>query len=205
MKTNTFVVATKDDMLDLPAITGDICICIHKDGNEIFVLNGTNPANYDDWEYLKEHFNHLYERRCYRDISIKEQLKLYIEFLYKILPTYHDYEEWIPICIECLEFALCNVELLTEKPELYRDTLSTLHLLYSWIVDNRAWAYIELRQKFRKIYSPKEVGTALKELANRLSNQNKNNEYLVSFKDINGNFKSIEQVLSELSEQWNNL
>ena len=104
------------------------------------------------------------------DIIIKEEINLYIEFLSK-LPTNYEFEEWIPTCIECLQFALDNEQLLNEKPELYQDTLSTLYLLYTWIKDSKEWAYIELRQKFKKRYSPKEIGKALKEISIRLSNQ----------------------------------
>jgi hypothetical protein len=142
------------------------------------------------------------------DITIKEKINLYIEFLSNILPTNNDYEIWIPTCIECLQFALDNEELLNEKPELYQDTLQTLYLLYSCIIKGEEWAYIELRQKFRKIYSPKEVGKALKEFSNRLSKQKEGlypSDCLIDFKDHNGNLKSVYQILSELSEQFKNI
>jgi hypothetical protein len=142
------------------------------------------------------------------DITIKEKISLYIDFLSYILPTNNDYEVWIPTCIECLQFALDNEKLLNEKPELYQDTLNTLYLLYSCIVKNEEWAYIELRQKFRKIYSPKEVGKALKEFSIRLSKKKEElytNNCLIDFKDNNGDFKSVEQILSELSIQFNNI
>ena len=141
------------------------------------------------------------------DITIKEIINSYIEFLSK-LTTNYDSKEWIPNCIECLQFALDNEKLLAEKPELYQDTLSTLSLLYSWIIDNEEWAYIELRQKFRNYYSPEEVGKSLKQILTRLNNQRESHIYnsldnsLIDFKDINGNFKSVNQILTELSEQF---
>jgi hypothetical protein len=142
------------------------------------------------------------------DIVVKKQINIFIDLLSKTSQDNYDFKEWIPNCIECLQFTLDNEELLNEKTGLYRDTLSTLSLLYSWIIEDKEWAYIELRQKFRKIYSPKEVGAALKEVVNRL---NKQNEYLyadnslINFKDNDGNFKSLEQILSELSQQWKSL
>lgn len=139
------------------------------------------------------------------DAIAKEQINIYIKLLSEVLQDNYDFKEWIPNCIECLQFALDNEELLNEKPELYQDTLSTLSLLYSWIIDNAEWAYIVLRQKFRIIYSPEEVGSALKVLVNRLSKQKEElytSDYLINFKDGDGNFKSVAQVFNELSEEW---
>lgn len=140
------------------------------------------------------------------DAVAKEQINIYIKLLSEVSQDNYDFKEWIPNCIECLQFALDNEELLSEKPELYQDTLSTLSLLYSWIIENAKWAHIVLRQKFRTIYSPKEVGGALKEVANRLNKQKEElytSDYLVNFKDGDGNLKSVEQIFTELSEQWN--
>ena len=140
------------------------------------------------------------------DAVAKEQINIYIKLLSEVSQDNYDFKEWIPNCIECLQFALDNEELLSEKPELYQDTLSTLSLLYSWIIENAKWAYIILRQKFRTIYSPKEVGGALKDVANRLNKQKEElytSDYLVNFKDGDGNLKSVEQIFTELSEQWN--
>lgn len=140
------------------------------------------------------------------DAVAKEQINIYIKLLSEVSQDNYDFKEWIPNCIECLQFALDNEELLSEKPELYQDTLSTLSLLYSWIIENAKWAYIVLRQKFRTIYSPKEVRGALKDVANRLNKQKEElytSDYLVNFKDGDGNLKSVEQIFTELSEQWN--
>jgi hypothetical protein len=140
------------------------------------------------------------------DAVAKEQINIYIKLLSEVSQDNYDFKEWIPNCIECLQFALDNEELLSEKSELYQDTLSTLSLLYSWIIENAKWAYIILRQKFRTIYSPKEVGGALKDVANRLNKQKEElytSDYLVNFKDGDGNLKSVEQIFTELSEQWN--
>ena len=146
---------------------------------------------------------------------MKKIIGNYIEFLSKILPTNYEFESWIPTCIECLQFAVDNEQLLNEKPELYQDTLSTLHLLYSWIIDDKGWAYIELREKFKKRYSPEEVGKALKCLLTKLQ-QNKCVEESQplehKLKNININlincetqgYKTPYEVLNELSEVWNN-
>ena len=144
--------------------------------------------------------------------DIKQQVNLYIEFLNSILPdnpkTISDYEllNWIPNCIECLHFALDNDQLLKDKPSLYNDTTSTLSLLYLWIVEGHEYAYIELSQKFKKICTPEEIGNAFKILSDRIKEANKEDETLrpdyVSFKDDNGNFKPIEQILKECHDIW---
>lgn len=135
--------------------------------------------------------------------KIKEQIIAYIDLLSLISAANHEYEIWIPTCIECLQFALDNEQLLNEKPELYSDTLSTLSLLYKWIVEEKEWAYIELREKFKKRYSPEEVGKSFKVILERM-NTIKENEAnnLANFKNEEGNFKSMMQILNELSEQF---
>ena len=117
-----------------------------------------------------------------------------------------DYElnSWIPTCIECLNFALNNEQLLNEKPELYKDTLSTLSLLYSWIVENKEWAYIELRQKFRRVSTPEEVGNAFKLLFDKFNKKkNQTTQIATEFRENNGYYKSTYRVLNELSDMWN--
>lgn len=145
------------------------------------------------------------------DNDIKNLLKQYIKLLSETLETSDkltkiEFQAWIPNCIECLQFALDNEQLLIEKPSLYEDTLATLSLLYKWIFEETQWAYIELYRKFRTIYSGAEVGNALKALFNKL-NENKikepENNCLVDYKDGGGNLKSVHQVCAELSEQWN--
>lgn len=107
--------------------------------------------------------------------EIKQQVKSYIKLLNITLsdnPKHFELSDWIPNCIECLQFALDNEELLIEKPSLYADTLSTISLLYSWTVENESWAYIELRQKFRSIATPEQMGKALKIMCKRLKEAN---------------------------------
>ena len=142
------------------------------------------------------------------DINIKDSIKKYIDLLSDVLETETEFETWMPNCIECLNFALDNEQLLIEKPKLYEDTLSTLSLLYKWIIEKESWAYIELYQKFRKIYTGAEIGEAFKVLSNRI-NENKIREStkesensLISYTDNNGNFKAVDQILNELSQQW---
>lgn len=144
--------------------------------------------------------------------KLKEQISIYIEILSKISSNNHEFEIWIPTCIECLQFALDNEQLLNEKPELYSDTLRSLNLLYKWIVEEKEWAYIELREKFKKRYTPEEVGNSFKIILERMrsANENEVNEAnkvndFVNFKDEEGNFKSTVQILSELSEQFKRL
>jgi hypothetical protein len=103
--------------------------------------------------------------------NIKQQIEAYIKLLNITLsdnPKHYELSDWIPNCIECLQFALDNEELLVEKPSLYADMLSTMSLLYSWIVEDESWAYIELRQKFRTVYTPKQMGNALKIMCERM-------------------------------------
>jgi len=147
--------------------------------------------------------------------NIKQQINLYIEFLNSILPTdpktSNDYElqNWIPNCIECLKFALDNDQLLKDKPSLYDDIISTLSLLYLWLVEGHEYAYIELSQKFKKICTPEEIGNAFKILSDRIKEANKEDETLrpdyISFKDNNGNFKSMEQILKECHDIWDTM
>ena len=108
--------------------------------------------------------------------EFKQQISLYINLLNKTLPEntntleFHELNHWIPNCIECLQFALDNEELLKDKPSLFNDTVETVHLLYAWITNQSSgdYAYIILRKKFGKIYSPEEVGKALSKLVERL-------------------------------------
>ena len=141
--------------------------------------------------------------------KIKEQITVFIELLSLALPSNYEYGVWIPTCIECLQFALDNEQLLNEKPELYSDTLSTLNLLYLWIIEEKEWAYIELREKFKKRYSPEETGKALKTIADRMNNESmdsiSNENNIINFKDAEGNFKSTIKILEELSEQFKTL
>ena len=107
--------------------------------------------------------------------NIKRQIESYIKLLNLTLsdnPKYFELSDWIPNCIECLQFSLDNEKLLIEKPNLYADTLSTISLLYSCIIENESWAYIELRQKFRNIATPEQMGKALKIICERLKEAN---------------------------------
>ena len=137
--------------------------------------------------------------------NVKSNIKQYINLLSEILPINNDFKAWIPNCIECLQFALDNKQLLMDEPSLYADTLSTLSLLYKWIFEEESWAYIKLYQKFRKVYSGQEIGVALKSLLSKLNDreiEKRENDYLVSFTDKEGNLKSFDKILYELSQQW---
>lgn len=144
--------------------------------------------------------------------KVKEQITIFIDLLSDISSANYEYEIWIPTCIECLQFALDNEQLLNEKPQLYSDTLRTLDLLYKWIVEEKEWAYIELIEKFKKRYTPEEIGKSFKTILERMrrANENEVNEAnkgndFVNFKDEEGNFKSTVQILKELSEQFKRL
>lgn len=103
--------------------------------------------------------------------DFKQQIGLYVKLLDDILadnPKHFELSDWIPNCIKCLQFALDNEELLIEKPNFYEDTLRTISLLYSWIVEGKGWAYIELSQKFRSIATPEQMGKALKIMCERM-------------------------------------
>lgn len=137
----------------------------------------------------------------------KEQITIFIDLLSEISSANYEYEMWIPTCIECLQFALDNEQLLNEKPQLYTDTLRTLNLLYKWIVEEKEWAYIELREKFKKRYTPEEAGKSFKTILKRMGNTKENTkenevDNFINFKDEEGNFKSTVQIFNELSEQF---
>ena len=140
--------------------------------------------------------------------KIRQQIDLYVNLLSKIPLDHFEYSMWIPNCIECLQFVLDNEQLLKEKPELYHDTLSTLGLLYSWIIEEKEWVYIELREKFKTRYSPEETGKSLKLLVERLNKENTTQikcslKTLVNKVDIqntDGSYKSLYQILNDLAE-----
>ena len=132
--------------------------------------------------------------------------------LSKISSNY-EYESWVPNCIECLQFALDNEQLLKEKPELYQDTLSTLCLLYSWIIEEHGWAYVELREKFKTWYTSKEAGKSLKNMLDILNKQDENEELIDETENMlkkydktiyteKGEYKAFIEVLDMLSEVW---
>ena len=145
--------------------------------------------------------------------GVRQIIQQYIGLLDQVLPknpqTINDYElkDWIPNCIECLEWAIKTDKDIPEQP--YNDLLSTLYLLYECFVKSEEWAYIELRQKFKTIYSGEQIGRALKVFTERIKEANREDETkktdYVSFTDTNGNFKSVEQILDECANKWNEL
>ena len=117
---------------------------------------------------------------------------------------FHELNHWIPNCIECLQFALDNEDMLKDKPSLFNDIVKTVHLLYVWMTNQSSgdYAYIILRKKFGKIYSPKEVGIALKKFVGRLK---ETKDEVVEYQEhIKYQEKNLKNVLDELSQQWNN-
>lgn len=137
--------------------------------------------------------------------EVKQFINNAIELLNATSKEDSDLQHWIPNCIECLQFALDNEQLLIDKPSLYDDTIDTLKLLHTWMFEESQYAHIILRKKFGKIYSPEEVGNALKLISDRLKAEHSKNDSneLISYVDDNGNYKSIEQILNELSQLWN--
>ncbi len=140
---------------------------------------------------------------------IKKQINLYIKLLSELDINDFELKEWVPNCIDCLKFAINNEQLLNEKIELYKDTLYTIDLLYSWIIGEETFAYIQLSHKFRNYYTPEKVGEALKTIVQRLKKINEiekiNNDLLISFTDSNNNFKSTSQIFNELSQKFEEL
>ena len=57
--TDTFVVATEEEMLALDCETGDICI--RTDENKTYILQGTDPSKLSDWQQLKTPTNYADE------------------------------------------------------------------------------------------------------------------------------------------------
>lgn len=147
--------------------------------------------------------------------KLKKQINTYIELLNKTLPNspedknYYEFQAWIPNCIEFLEFSLNNENIFIEKPSFYENLISTIDLLYSCFVESSESAYIELYQRFRKIYSGAEIGESLKtilkryqEVKSEIEDDKPERNNCVSFTDNDGNYKSIAQILNEISEQW---
>jgi hypothetical protein len=144
---------------------------------------------------------------------INSQIRSYIQLLDLYLSNskdvnklqYIESRDWMQNCIECLNFALNNEKLLKAKPSLYVDTLETLNLLYSWIIEEKSWAYIALREKFKPIYTGKEIGNAFREIFNKIKTENKEATIEVRnskrFFNNDGNFKSIAKILNEISDE----
>ena len=109
--------------------------------------------------------------------ELNKQIQIYINILNGILEDntdksklqYHELRHWIPNCIECLQFAIDNEDLLEEKPSLLNDTVDTIYLLYGWLFEDKEFNYVILKKKFGKVYTHEEVGNAFKILAERLS------------------------------------
>lgn len=137
--------------------------------------------------------------------EIKQFINNAIELLNATSKEDYELQHWTPNCIECLQFALDNEQLLIDKPSLYYDTIDTLNLLHSWIMEESKFAYIILRKKFGKIYSPTEIGNAFRIISDRLKAENNksNNNELINCVDDDGNFKSLEKILNECSQIWN--
>lgn len=137
--------------------------------------------------------------------EFKQQIRLYIDLLNKALPEnknsleYHELNHWIPNCIKCLQFALDNEELLKEKPSLFNDMVDTIYLLHAWIFEDDSYAYIILKKKFGRVYTPEEVGNAFKKLAERLK---ETRDEVVDYQnEYQG--KNLKDILEDLSKQWN--
>lgn len=137
--------------------------------------------------------------------EIKQFINNAIELLNATSKEDRDLQHWIPNCIECLQFAIDNEQLLFEKPSLYDDTIDTLNLLNSWVFEDSQYAYIILSKKFGKVYSPEEAGKSLKIISDRLKAEHSKTDSndLISYVDEDGNYKSTEQILNELSQVWN--
>ena len=142
------------------------------------------------------------------DTNVKNTIGLLIRLLSETPQKNSPFETWIPNCIECLQFALDNEQLLIDKPSLYEDALSTIYLLREWIFEDSKYAYLILERKFRKVCTAEEVGNAFKILNKRMqdeANKKVDNNDFISFTDESGNFKSTSQILSELSSKWDSL
>lgn len=184
----------------------DNCVlCFNEDkfrGKKIY------PYNLDNSLKDVEKIVSFKRRETDIDKYIRRQIELAIELLSAITLDC-EYSAWVSNCIECLQFALNNEQLLIEKPELYRDTLHTLELLYLWMIDGKGWAYVNLREKFKTWYSPEQIGNSFRTILKKLENVNKNQELIgfntensIELKSKNGDFKSMFQILKELSEEW---
>ncbi len=87
---------------------------------------------------------------------------------------------------------------------VYNNLLNTLGLLYEWLINKKHWAYFELREKYKIILSPEQVGKSLKIISERLRNYNAETDS-VGY-GTNSNNIVIDDFIDILNEQntdWN--
>ena len=156
------------------------------------------------------------------DKELKNQIQSCIDLLNLAIqkePKSLDYFEmidWMQNCIKCLQFYFDNEYKLEENPKLKADIINVICLIYAFVYDGDDNALIELYIKFESVYTLKQMGEGLKYAANLfrkeaekwnnssvepLKDERKVNEDIL--KDENGNLKSLQKVLSELSSKWN--
>ena len=110
---------------------------------------------------------HIYEE------TIRE-VKVYKNILQKVLNEELDWEtkDWIQNLINCFDYILDDSNNFPTEGKVYKDLLNTISLLYEWLFNNEWWAWIELRQKYKTVPFPENIGEALKLISERLKSLN---------------------------------
>jgi len=111
-------------------------------------------------------------------MEYKNIMKSWIEILTCILDeNINNYEltDWVKNCIDALQFALNNENIIEENINLYNDLINIINMLHSWIIEKEDYMYISLRQKFKSVYTAEQVGQSLKCMLNKIE-QYKNQE-----------------------------
>ena len=99
----------------------------------------------------------------------RELLVAMVESLNSSSKYYPDDEYWISNCIDCLSTILEDTSILSSEGFPVRDLLNTIDLIYKWLIDGSYSAYIEIRQKFKPVYSAETAGRAFKTLIDRMN------------------------------------
>lgn len=137
------------------------------------------------------------------DKDIQKSIIMWREVLYDILNrgTNDETKDWIQNLIKCFDYALEEKKNFPTEGEVFNDLLKTFHLLYKWIVEKEDWAWLELREKYKTVYSAKEVGNALREISGRL--RQSIDEEIESVLGLNNTYNtiSVEELIKTLSEQ----
>lgn len=138
------------------------------------------------------------------DKDVQKSIIIWREVLCDILnrDTNDETKDWIKNLIKCFDYALDEKNNFPTEGEVFNDLLKTFHLLYKWIVEKKDWAWLELREKYKTVYSSEEVSNALRKISSRLSQSI--NEEIESVLGLDNTYStiSVEEFIKTLSEQW---
>lgn len=85
-------------------------------------------------------------------------------------------EDWIENIIKCFDYAVDENNNFPTDGTVYNDLLNTICLLYECFINKNYWAYFELREKYKTVATPEQIGKTLKIISERLCNYNVENE-----------------------------